>query len=226
VHDLGKPSRFYNMLRVFKPTSPMSVGSWLLGVYGPAAGTAALSQITGRAPRLGRVGTFASALLGPGVASYTAALIANTAVPAWHEGFRQMPFVFVGSAAMAASGLALIGTPLHEATPARRLAVLGAAVELGASKTMQRHMGMIAEPYHEGRAGKLIKAGEGLAICGALGGLTIAARSRLGASVCGAALLAASACTRFGIFQAGNQSAQEPKYTVLPQRERLRAEKK
>ncbi|MFD9466984.1 NrfD/PsrC family molybdoenzyme membrane anchor subunit [Streptomyces sp. NPDC060027] len=40
VHDLGRPGRFVNMLRVFKPTSPMSMGSWLLTPYGPAAGVA------------------------------------------------------------------------------------------------------------------------------------------------------------------------------------------
>jgi hypothetical protein len=46
VHDLGRPSRFYNMLRVFKPSSPMSVGSWLLSVYGPAAvGAAVVSAL-------------------------------------------------------------------------------------------------------------------------------------------------------------------------------------
>ena len=47
VHDLGRPSRFVNMLRVFKPTSPMSMGSWLLAAYAPAAGVAALSDVTG-----------------------------------------------------------------------------------------------------------------------------------------------------------------------------------
>ncbi|WTI72054.1 polysulfide reductase NrfD [Streptomyces sp. NBC_00728] len=48
IHDLGRPGRFANMLRVFKPTSPMSMGSWLLSAYGPAAGAAALSAVTGR----------------------------------------------------------------------------------------------------------------------------------------------------------------------------------
>jgi hypothetical protein len=41
--------------------------------------------------------------------------------------------------------------------------------------------------------------------------------SRIG----GAALLAGSAATRFGIFHAGQQSARDPRYTVVPQRERL-----
>lgn len=53
IHDLGKPGRFANMLRVFKPTSPMSMGSWVLSAYGPAAGAAALSAVTGRLPRAG-----------------------------------------------------------------------------------------------------------------------------------------------------------------------------
>lgn len=38
VHDLGRPSPFLHMLRVFKVTSPMSVGSWLLAGYVPLAG--------------------------------------------------------------------------------------------------------------------------------------------------------------------------------------------
>jgi len=61
VHDLGKPSRFVNMLRVFKPTSPMSVGSWALAGYGPAAGAAALSAVTGRMKGLGAVATGSAA---------------------------------------------------------------------------------------------------------------------------------------------------------------------
>ena len=41
------------------------------------------------------------------------------------------------------------------------------------------------------------------------------------AAVSGAALLAGSVCTRFGVFEAGQASAKDPKYTVVPQRERL-----
>ena len=45
MHDLGKPSRFVNMLRVAKPTSPMSVGTWILSLYGPAAGLAGAAEL-------------------------------------------------------------------------------------------------------------------------------------------------------------------------------------
>ncbi|RMI29201.1 NrfD/PsrC family molybdoenzyme membrane anchor subunit, partial [Streptomyces triticirhizae] len=71
VHDLGRPARFLNMLRVAKPTSPMSVGSWLLAGYAPAAGLAAASAATGLLPRLGTAATLAAGGLGPAVATYT-----------------------------------------------------------------------------------------------------------------------------------------------------------
>lgn len=78
VHDLGRPSRFLNMLQVFKVTSPMSVGSWILAGYVPLAGVAAASSLFGKAPRIGMEATAGSALLGPAVASYTAALTSDT----------------------------------------------------------------------------------------------------------------------------------------------------
>src|SRR5919201_6121003 len=111
VHDLGRPARFLHMLRVFKVSSPMNVGSWLLSAYVPATGVAAVSALTGRVPRLGAAATAGAALLGPAVAAYTGALISDTAVPAWHDGYPEMPFVFVGSAASAAGGLGLLAAP-------------------------------------------------------------------------------------------------------------------
>ena len=146
VHDLGRPERFVNMLRVFKPSSPMSVGSWLLAAYGPVAGAAAVSEVTGILPAAGRAATLGAGLLGPAVATYTAALICDTAVPAWHEGYREMPYVFAGSAASAAGGLGLLAVHPADAGPARRLAVLGAAVELIAKRQLLAGRLRRAEP--------------------------------------------------------------------------------
>jgi hypothetical protein len=222
VHDLGRPERFANMLRVFRPTSPMSVGSWLLSAYAPAAGAAAVLDVTGRLPRAGRVATVGAALLGPAVAAYTAVLVANTAVPAWHEGYRELPFVFTGSATAAAAGMALITSPVTENGPAVSGALFGAALETVAVKAMERRLGMLAEPYKTGRGGRLMRVAEGLTLAGAAGAVFFGRRNRAAAVAGGAALLAASACTRFGVFHAGVASADDPKYTVLPQRERLR----
>ncbi|MHB8240494.1 MAG: NrfD/PsrC family molybdoenzyme membrane anchor subunit [Solirubrobacteraceae bacterium] len=224
VHDLGRPGRFLNMLRVFKPTSPMSVGVWIISAYAPAAGAAALGELVPRVRGLGQAGTAGAALLGPAVASYTAVLIANTATPAWHEGHREMPFVFVGSAASAAAGLGLLGSPVRDNGPAIRLAAIGAAGELAAVRLLERRIGVVAETYHQGKAGRLMRAAEALTVAGVTGALVGGRRSRAVAALSGAALLAASACARFGIFEAGRASARDPKYTVIPQRERMRAE--
>ena len=220
VHDLGKPSRFYNMLRVLKPSSPMSVGTWLLSGYGPAIGVAALTDLTGRFRRTGAVATASAAALGPLVSTYTAALASNTAVPAWHDGYREMPFVFAGSSAVAAAGTAMLVGPLDDTGPARRLAVLGAALELSAAKRMEQRLGDVAEPYHSGTGGRYMKAGQALTAVG-LGLALVGRRSRLASAAAGVSLLGASLATRFGIFEAGIESAKDPKYTIEPQRSRL-----
>jgi Polysulphide reductase, NrfD len=235
VHDLGKPSRFVNMLRVAKPTSPMSVGTWILTAYGTLAGAAATAELVGRAGTLpgrlrvpgrllavsGRPAGLGAALVAPAVASYTAVLLSDTATPSWHEAYRELPFVFVGSASAASGGLGMIGSPVHEAGPARRLAMGGALLELAAEHRMERSMGLAAEPLHQGRAGTLMKASKALTVVGAVGAAFLGSRSRLAAVLSGAALVAGSACTRFAVFEAGQASARDPRYTVVPQRERL-----
>lgn len=225
VHDLGRPARFAAMMRVVKVTSPMSVGTWLLSGYLPAAGVAAVTALSGRLPRLGGAATAAAALIGPAVASYTAVLISDTAVPAWHDGYPEMPFVFTGSGMMAAGGLGLLGTALagagpRESAPARNLALAGAALETPAFERMTSRIGMTAEPYSEGRGGKYIRAAKVLSAAGAAGAL-LSGRSRVAAALSGIALLGASAATRWGVFHAGLASARDPRYTVVPQRQRL-----
>jgi hypothetical protein len=227
VHDLGRPDRFLNMLRVFKPSSPMSVGSWLLVGYGPVAGAAAVSELTGIMPAAGLAATVGAGVLGPAIATYTAALICDTAVPAWHEAYREMPYVFAGSAASAAGGLGLLLALAEDAEPARNLAILGAAVELTAKRQLVSRLAgtpgqNLAEPYETGSAGRVLRVAEALTV-GALAGAMLGRRSRVVSALTGAALVAASAMTRYGIFQAGLVSARDPKYTIVPQRTRLNA---
>ena len=220
------PGRFANMLRVFKPSSPMSVGSWLLAGYGPVAGAAAVSEVTGILPKAGTAATLGAGLLGPAIATYTAALICDTAVPAWHAGYREMPYVFAGSAASAAGGLGLLATHPADAEPARNLAVFGATVELIAKRQLIRRLAgsegsgvSLAEPYETGTTGAILRLAEFLT-AGALAGAVLGRRSRAVSALTGASLVAASAMTRFGIFEAGMASARDPKYTIVPQRRR------
>ncbi|GAA5194412.1 polysulfide reductase NrfD [Rugosimonospora acidiphila] len=233
IHDLGRPKRFHHMLRVAKPTSPMSVGTWILAVFGPAAGLAAVAEAAPLLPRHGVLGLAGRALpvagtasgylaagVAPALATYTAVLLADTAVPSWHEAYPQLPFVFAGSALASASGVGLLAAPLSQSGPARRLAVIGAAMEVAASHRIETGMGLVSEPYTQGRAGRRLRAARALSVAGAAGAV-LGRRNRLVSALSGAALIAAAALTRFGIFDGGVASAKDPKYTVTPQRQRL-----
>jgi formate-dependent nitrite reductase membrane component NrfD len=220
VHDLGRPGRFVNMLRVLKVTSPMSVGSWLLAGYAPQVFAAAGSEVTGLLPGLGTAATVGAGLLGPAVATYTAPLLADTAVPTWHGAYRELPFVFAASAATSAGGVGLMFAPAADADHARRVATAGVITETLAAQQMRRRLGDLAEPLRTGRAGLLMRAAQALGLAGATLAQTRGRRSRPAAVLAGAALVAASACTRFGIFAAGVASAEDPRYTVEPQRAR------
>jgi hypothetical protein len=219
IRDLGVPARFFNMMRVFKITSPMNMGSWILAATGVTAGVATAHETFGMFERLARPARGLSALFGLPLATYTAALLSNTAVPAWHEARRELPFVFAGSAAASAGAAAAIVTPADAAGPARRLAVGGVIVSAAAMQLMERRLGMLAEPYDAGEAGTYTRLAR--ALTGAGAALTaLRGRGRAGAIAGGAMILAGAACERWAIFKAGFQSARDPKYTVEPQRDR------
>jgi formate-dependent nitrite reductase membrane component NrfD len=223
ISDLGVRSRFLNMLRVFKLSSPMSVGSWILAVEGGMVTLAAAHEFLGWFPKpLARVAEALAALFGMPLATYTAALIANTAVPAWHEGRHELPFAFAGGSAMAAGSAAAILTHGRAGAPARRLAIAGAVTEVIAMEVMQRRLGKLAEPYRTGTAGKLEKATMAAAGGGgAVLAIAQARKSRPLAVVGSLMTLAGSMLTRWLVFRAGFQSAESPEYTVEPQRARL-----
>lgn len=239
ILDLGRPERALNMMRTVKLTSPMSVGSWILAAFGASAGvvTAAegarmlsLDQGEGTGSAVVRaglgvlepLGSLGSAAFSAPLAAYTAVLASDTATPLWHESYRELPFVFTGSALAAASGLAMVTTPTTQTAEVRRLAVLGAATDVTAFHLMTRRLGELAEPLEHGPAGKLARAATALTIAGGVGA-ALAGRSRIGAVLSGAALLAGSAATRFAVVEAGLESAKDPKYTVIAQRARLAA---
>jgi Polysulphide reductase, NrfD len=191
ISDLGRPARFLNMLRMFKVTSPMSVGSWLLGLP---------------------------------LVAYTAALVANTAVPVWHHARVELPFLFVSGGAASAGAAAAMLAPVGEAGAARRLAVLGAAGELTVKRVMEHRLdaAQVGAPYHEGPAGRLGTAAEALTLAGA-GVLALrGGRSRRWAVAGGALLTAGAVAERWSVFRAGFQSVARPQDTVVPQ-QRTRA---
>lgn len=205
IADLGRPDRFINMWRVAKVTSPMSVGTWVLTAFAPALGGAAACEWLGRLPRVGRMLEIVAGGLGPVMATYTAVLVGDTAVPAWHGAHRQLPTVFAATAAATAGAASVVLTPVGSAGPARRLAVLGSLGTLGASHSMKRRLGEEAR-HHKGR---LASAATALLAAGATA-LALAgprpARRPL-ALVGAAAVLAGGAAERFAVVEAGRHSA-------------------
>ena len=220
IADLGRPERFHHMLRVFKPTSPLSVGSWILAAFAPAAIGSAVLADAGRFPRLQRTAENTAALLGPAMVTYTGALVANTAIPVWHEARHELPAVFAGSAAASAGAVAAMVTPPSRRSPARRLAVGGALLELAAAAIMERRLGDLGEPYHQGDAGRWATVARRLTAGGAAT-MTLVGRRRGGAVTGGALLLGGSLAQRWAVYRAGFQSALDPKYTVSLQRRRM-----
>jgi formate-dependent nitrite reductase membrane component NrfD len=221
ISDLGRPERFHHMLRVVKVTSPMNIGSWVLLASGSASNTAALLELLGWLKPVKVAAQVVSTLAGPPLATYTGALVANTAVPVWHEGRHELPWIFGASAAASAGAAASMFVHPRDARPAQRLAVAGVLAEGALMQAMELRLGTVGEVYHRGAAGKLSWAAKGLAVAGA--GLLAkrGRRSRASAILGGALVCAGELCLRWAVFKAGSQSARDPKYVVEPQRRRI-----
>jgi len=222
ISDLGRPERFHHMLRVVKPTSPMNLGSWVLLVSGGASTTAALLQLLDKLRPVRIAASIAAALAGPPLATYTGVLVADTAIPVWHEGRHELPWIFGASAAASAGAAASIFTPTRDAGPARRVAVAGVLAEGALMQAMELRLGKVGEVYHQGAAGKLSWAAKGLSVAGAALLAKRGRQSRTSAVVGGAMVCAGELCLRWAVFKAGFQSARDPKYVVESQRRRIR----
>lgn len=215
VIDLGRPERFLNMLRVFRPTSAMSVGSWTLAAFGAASSAALLPGAVGR-----RAGTVAGAL-GLPLSTYTGVLLGDTSLPAWRAGRSLLPALFGASAvSSAASLLALTPLTRREREVAARFGTLGKAAELAACIAFER--ALAAQPALErslsGRpAGALWRVSKGLTAASLL--LEAAGSRRSGVRRLGALLGAAgSLALRYAVFFAGKASARDPEATFALER--------
>jgi DMSO reductase anchor subunit len=233
VYDLGRPERFLNMLRVFRPSSPLNVGSWILAA---ATGSAVLAALTGAHRGLpARAARAASGVLGVPLAGYTGVLLATTAVPVWQEAGPALPALFVASAVGgAASALELMPAGPAERRVVRTFGALGRVAELAAAAWTERraaHTERVARPkeatprssrrlggfLHEGAPGAMLRAAR-LATAAALGASLLGGRSR-GARVAAGLLGSAGAlAVKFGVFYAGRPSTMDPRATFEPQR--------
>ena len=214
IADLGRPSRFLNMLRVFKRQSPMSMGAWLLvGFNAATVGGAALRRfgvstnrpLLKRAARGGSdVGDAASAVLGGGLATYTGVLIGATAVPVWARNVRTLPFHFGMSGLATASCLLEL---VHDDPARRRIGWITAGAETLVGIRLERDTARAQDPVKHGPSGTLTRVGGFLSGPAALAIRALSGRSRTGRRVAAAVGLAGSLITRFAWLKAGSGRA-------------------
>ncbi|MGH7566004.1 MAG: NrfD/PsrC family molybdoenzyme membrane anchor subunit, partial [Gemmatimonadota bacterium] len=222
ILDLGRPSRFLNMLRVFKWRSPMSMGAWILVAFSGAVTAAALLEWPARPSGAGATGVaapgaagilldvalFGAAASGALLATYTGVLIGATATPAWHTHHRSLPIHFgIAGLGSAVGALTLLGFRLPALTT---LGVFAAAVEtvFGGWIELRRH----------GAADRALRQGVGgwtLRLAGLLAGPVSLALWIWGpASWAAGAFLAGALASRYGWLWAGRASASDPEAAI------------
>lgn len=222
ITDLGRPARFFNMLRVFRPTSPLSVGSWILATVTPlSVASALLGGSRGKAARIGDAAGLFAGLLGLPLAGYTAVLLSSTAVPLWANVRRTLPALFVSSAMSSATSLlGLARLRVDERRIVDRIELVAGSAELLATFAVERdaqQVEEVARPLKEGVSGRLWKvstactvASLALSFLPGKGKLKTIASSLLGTTGSGA--------MRFAIFYAGKASSRSPRATFHSQR--------
>ena len=222
IHDLGRPARFLAMMRVFRPTSPMNLGVWVLGGAAPAAITTGL--LINREGILGLVGETAgylSGIFGAALAGYTGVLVSNSAIPVWQEARRWLPVLFVASSVSAAAGVIDTMSPgSHARRLTRIFGTAGRVAEIAAAKMVEHDASAVpkvAEPLHRGPSGALWKTATWLTAASLV--LSLAPgrgrKKMLAAGLCG---VAGSLCMRFAVHYASEASALDPKASFHLQR--------
>jgi formate-dependent nitrite reductase membrane component NrfD len=213
IADLGRPERFHHMLRVFRPTSPMNLGTWILSGAGASSALGlAWSLRRRRAPAaLSLAGIATGAML----STYTGVLLGNTAIPIWNASRRRVPLWF------AASSAASLGAALEVLAPdlaiTRRYATVAKAAQIATAAGVARaaRTAGVAAPLRTGRSGALWRGAFWLGVA-SLAATLLPGRSR--SILAGSLGTAAAILGRFAITDAGHASAADPRATFEPQR--------
>jgi len=221
IYDLGRPERFLHMLRVFRPTSPMNIGTWILGAAAPLAITAGLFARNGPLSWLGEAAGYGSGLFGVGLAGYTGVLLSNTAIPVWQEGRRVLPVLFFASAMTSAASLLDL---YYDEPRASRITFLfgtaGRFAELAAGHAMEQEVSRVPKvgsPLRTGNSGRLWKAAKVLTAASLVISL-IPGQSRTRRRIAGILGTIGSICLRFAVNEAGKSSAGDARASFHLQR--------
>ncbi len=212
ISDLGRPERFYNMLRIFKPRSPMSTGSWCLSVFGGLSFAGVAGDLLGwhRTARvLGAMNVPVGAYLG----SYTGVLLASTAVPVWARSRSFLGPIFISTGTLtgaAATRLVLTATGLPTGDPTReglaRVEDGAMAAELLLTGINHARLGPLTSALEEGDGGRWFKRAQWL-VRGGLAARVASRRVVAAEHVASACFMGAALSYRFGWVRAGHTSA-------------------
>ncbi len=225
ISDLGRPTRFLNMLRVFKWRSAMSMGAWTLVAFSGFA-TAALLLVMAHPvlpllavpPTAWRVVVFVvvagTAVFGAVLATYTGVLLGATAVPVWSSHHRLLPFHFgmVGLGSASAI-LELLGFHI----PALQgIGLTVASIETGVGAWLEISRGDAeARALAHGESGLLMRAA---GLC--TGPATLVLRAMGWTEVAAVCFLLGAVLSRYGWVHAGRVSARDPEETLAVQKGR------
>ncbi len=221
TYDLGRPWRFFNMLRVFRPTSPMNVGAWILsGAIATSMPAVLLGERRGAAGTAGAACGFAAGVFGMGLATYTGVLLANSAVPLWQESRRMLPVLF-GFSAMASTGsaFAMLGNSSAERIP-QVFGTIGQLVEVTAAGVMERQVSVVprvGRPLKKGLSGLMWRSATALTVSSVILGFVAKGckKKRVAAGVLGTL---GSLLMRFAVERAGVVSARDARASFHQQR--------
>ncbi len=223
ILDLGRPLLFFNMLRVFKYKSPMSVGSWIVSLFGINAGAGALAfELWHRHLLPGAVGSLVaglaillvigSAFWGMFLATYTGVLISVSTIPVWFLHRVYLPIHFGTAGLGSAAGLLeLLGFRI---APLYALSLAAAAIETILWIVLEtRKHGAADRALHEGRSGAIIRTSEFL-----IGPLALLFRALGVVPAAALSFLLGALLSRFGWMEAGRVCGRDPEAIFAAQR--------